>query len=206
MADEILKDMTHLGSTLADVATKQLDAMLDELSGARGAAGPRDREHSRDGHVNVGTLAVNLIELAGKAGQILTQLAKYDLVRRDTPELFVSASNPISGIKLRTGESTDYGFLLENDGAGDLKATVRARLEGGEKKRQGVTVTPAVDAIAEGERRKLVARLPGQKTPGRRTLIIEVVGSEDPTSGKRQIFNTKTIEVTVLPPPTQHKP
>jgi hypothetical protein len=205
MADEILKDMTHLGSTLADVATKQLDAMLAELRGAQGAAGPRDRKHSRDGRVNVGTLAVNLIELAGKAGEILTQLANYDLVRRDTPEIFVSGSNPISGIKLRTGEPTDYGFLLENDGAGDLKATVRARLEGGEK-RQSVTVTPPVDAIAEGERRKLVARVPGQKTPGRRTLIIEVIGSKDPTSGKPQIFNTKTIEVTVLPPPTQHKP
>ncbi len=197
MADEILKDMTHLGSTLADVATKQLDAVLEELSGARGGAGPKDRERPRDGHINVGTLAVNLIELAGKAGQILTQLSNYDLVRKDAPKLFVSSSNPISGIKLRRGERYQYDFLLENDGD-DLKAvSVHARLEGEE-----VDVKPAINAMATGERRKLTVVLLGQD-PGRRQLIVEVI---DRSSEVPRILATKTIEVTVLPPPTQHTP
>jgi hypothetical protein len=197
MADEILKDMTHLGSTLADVATKQLDAVLEELSGARGAAGPKDRDRPRDGHINVGTLAVNLIELAGKAGQILTQLSKYDLVRQDAPKLFISSSNPISGINIRSGERYPYDFLLENDGD-DLKAvSVRARVG-----REELRVEPSMEGIATGERRRLTVVL-SSLPPGRMNLSVEVV---DQSSKEERILATKTIEVTVLPPPTQPTP
>jgi hypothetical protein len=199
-SEEILKEVTNLGSTLAQLANSQLDAVLTELRGPTGAG---DTTSGASARVNVGTLAFNVLQVVNKVGDLMMQLSKYDLVRRDSPVLNVRAANPLTSWMIQAGEEQTYGFLVENNGERLTNLSLSASLSAVEAGAQPVSlsdISPALADLDENERRRVALRLPAQST-GKYVLRIEVtkVDAAKPLAAK-------AVTVTVLPPPGQHTP
>jgi hypothetical protein len=208
MPDQILKEVTHLGSTLAELATKQLDTVIKELKGDVGAGrDPKELGESPQ-RVNAGTLAYNVLQLVSKAGTLLTQLSEYDLVRRNVPVLTLRASNPLTSLPLQAGKAYPYELLIENEGNDELKVSLKAELleknlESGELTHgRELEVNGELGSIFASERRRIVVSIPALKE-GSYGLSITITQHEG-HAGK--VIGKKTVMLNVLPFPAQPQP
>ena len=197
MADDTLKQVTQLGSTLAKTATEQLDKVLVELRGPLGST-----PHVDSASFNMGTLAVSLLQVVNRVGSIMTELSQFDLVKRP-PALVLNAPNAPTSITLPHGTDASYSFLVENSGnvGGDVLAvTLTFQLYD----RNGAEVPGISDTKSEelsaGERRRVEVKLP-YLAAGAYTLRIAAV--QDSTGAT---VSTKIVTITVLAPPQQHSP
>jgi hypothetical protein len=195
MADQILKEVTHLGSTLADLATKQLDSVLGEL---RGPTGDADGAQGMGQRVNAGTLAFNVFQLVSRVGSIMKELSEYDLVRKGEPTLILGASTPLSGLTLSEGSQLRYTLLLENNGPDEKGLKVAVDLERDDGKPARVEYDAPFDVIFMSERRRVVI-VSEALYAGKYALRIAVYGQEG-------IRARKTVMITVLAAPQQHNP
>lgn len=201
MPDQILKEVTHLGSTLAELATKQLDAVIGELRGPTGdGRDSGDTEAPR--RVNAGTMAFNVLQLMSKAGALLTELSEYDLVRRNAPALTLRSSNPLTNLTLQSHTPYPYELLVENEGAEELTTHITAELFQGGKAVPSVELEGTFGRIFPSERRRISAKVPGLDE-GTYSLSFTVrQGAHEHAS----VIGKKTIILTVLPKPRPHKP
>jgi hypothetical protein len=210
MARNIVSEVTRLGSTLAELATDQVQTVLTELRGSAGEAQKKPRPDLGPGaeRINLGTLGFDVLKLASKVGELMTQLSQYDLVRAGAPTLFLRAANPITSVTLAANEALDYRLLVENAGSDEdgRDLTLIATLE--LVKTHGAAVGPAVTApavvvpasltVAAFERRQVTVNAPALAT-GKWVLRIDVAGADGPLAAK-------TVEITVLPPPGPPRP
>jgi hypothetical protein len=115
----LVNEVTRLGSTLAELATDQVQTVLTELRGPGGEAEKKPHPDLGPGadRINLGTLGFGVLELASKVGELMTQLSRYDLVRTGAPTLFLRATNPITSVTLAANEALDYRLLVENAGS-----------------------------------------------------------------------------------------
>jgi hypothetical protein len=204
MPDQILKEVTHLGSTLAELATKQLDAVIGELRGAAGdGRDPHDHEPPR--RVNAGTMAFNVLQLVSKAGTLLTQLSEYDLVRRNVPALTLRSSNPLTNLTLQADTRYPYELLVENEGVDELKTHIKAEIfEDGKDEPLGeIELEGKFRRIFPSERRRISAKIP-ELSQGRYSLSFTITQGEDEDGAN--VIGKKTIILNVLAAPQQHNP
>jgi len=204
MPDQILKEVTHLGSTLAELATKQLDAVIHELGGPVGDGRKPDDPVEPPRRVNAGTLAFNALQLVSKVGSLLTQLSQYDLVRRNVPTLTLRSSNPLSGLTLQANEDYKYELLIENDGEDELKLSLHAEImEAGKDSPphlEELTLAPKLKRILSLERLRAHVTIPGLPE-GKYSLIFTINQGEDETA---KVIGKKVVALIVLPAPKQH--
>jgi len=206
MPDQILKEVTHLGSVLAELATKQLDEVSKQLGGAVGEGrDPSDVQPPR--RVNAGTLAFNVLQLASKAGALLTQLSEYDLVRRNVSALALRSSNPLTSLPLQAGVGHPYELLIENEGDDEPRISISAELltknELGELKRLGeLEIDGKFKRIFASERRHIRVKIPGLPE-GTYSLGITIRQGEE---GDAKVIGKKTVTLNVLPLAEQHEP
>jgi len=208
MADEILKDMTQLGSKLAEMATNQLDDVLSEIKGPVG--GSRDEGQS----ANVGTLAFKVLQAVSRLGELATELAKYDLVRSDKEKLTMSSANALSSITFRSNtQGHEYHLFIENDGRKDrwqlkLEAKLLKFSSPSEPSSQNVEAPALPDLIAASERRRVTIKLQ-PLAAGEYNLMLSLYSSESsvcpPTSSPTPPA-TKKVLIKVLPPPEPPTP
>lgn len=223
--DRILKEVTHLGSTLAELATGQIDTVLTELRGPVGDAQPRPSSGRGSGakeRVNLGTLGFNMLTLASKVGELIAQLSQYDLVRADAPTLTLRSANPITNVTFEWGKAQDYALLVENTGKDEQGLMLVARLipvpdeaeePAGDRRAMeaagegyALKVAPDVlELLAASERRRVVVKLDGlELPPGKHCLRVEVHQQDD--HGRDKVLAAKVIEISVLPPPRAAAP
>jgi len=217
MPDQILKEVTHLGSTLAELATKQLDAVIHELGGPVGDGRKPDDPVEPPRRVNAGTLAFNALQLVSKVGSLLTQLSQYDLVRRNVPMLTLKSSNPLSGLTLQANEGSKYELLLENDGNDEPQINLNAEINEASKdappqkdappppkkpaKKLTLTIEPKLESILSLERLRVHITIPGLPE-GKYSLVFTVTQGENKTG---KIIGKKVVALIVLPAPEQHE-
>jgi hypothetical protein len=203
MPDQVLKEVTHLGSTLAELATKQLDAVIDELRGTVGDGRKPGGPTEPPRRVNVGTMAFNVLQLASKFGSLLTQLSEYDLVRRNVPALTLKSSNPLTALRLQSGEPYGYELLIENDGDDELKLSVEAELTEADQGPLGnLEIEPSLERLFAMERRRVKVLIPGlAKGEYCLTFTVKTVDKSEP-----KVIGQKRIALHVLPGPQQHEP
>jgi hypothetical protein len=189
MADEILKEATKLGSSLAALASSQLKTMLDEL---RGPSGAGTDVPSADG-ANLGGLAASLLQLVNQTGSLLVQLSQYDVVRKDANLLRLDAANPISNLTIKANERVNYDLLLENNGRSPRVVTLKP----------SITIDSSVSELREaelvvqsGERRRVTIELP-PLSEGKVTLSVVALAGENSIA-------RKTVAINVMPQPRQH--
>lgn len=210
MARNIVNEVTRLGSTLAELATDQVQTVLTELRGPAGEAHKKPNPDLGPGaeRINLGTLGFDVLKLASKVGELMAQLSQYDLVRTGAPTLFLRAANPITSVTLAADEALHYRLLVENAGSDEdgRDLTLVATLE--PVKTLGAAAAPA-DAVAARvvpdrmtvtalERRHVTVNGPAL-APGKWMLRIDVAGPNGPLAAK-------TVELTVLPPPGPPRP
>lgn len=203
MPEQVLKEVTHLGSTLAELATKQLDAVIDELRGTVGDGHEPGDPAEPPRRVNMGTMAFNVLQLASKVGSLLTQLSEYDLVRRNVPALTLKSSNPLTELPLKSGESYAYELLIENDGDDELKISVEAELTEAEHGPiKNLDIEPSLKRLFAMERRRVQVRIPG--LPKGEYILTFTVRAVDEL--ERKVIGQKRIALHVHPEPKQHEP
>jgi hypothetical protein len=198
--NRILSEVTRLGSSLTELATSELDTVLNQIRGPQGDASP-----SLDsGEANVGTLAVNAMQLLGKVGDLITQLSKYDLVRKDAPSLALGTASPISSFTVPNGKEREYVFLLENNDGKPKYVTVDARLAALPRSDGGASPDTKALEVSEDvrhfeilpeERRRIQVTIPAQYETGKYKLSIDVTARDD----KGTTTTRKTVVLTVLP-------
>ncbi|MEY4581599.1 MAG: hypothetical protein RL701_6302 [Pseudomonadota bacterium] len=209
-AERILTEVSRLGSSLAELATRELEVVLNDLKGERGSTNQESDADIGAGRVNLGTVSVNAMQLLAKVGEFVTELSKYDLIRNDIPRLTLRATNPISSHSVQTSDGKPYFFLLENDGENGQSVAIAASLTCVPRAERPAVlpspaqpkITPELDTIGAGERRRLALELPDQLSSGEYRLRIEVFDRSQPP----KLIARKTIQVNVLPPPQQHSP
>lgn len=205
-AEHILGELTRVGSSLAELATRELDVVIKDLSGPTGRTDKALPEADIGrGRVNVGTLASTALQLVSKLGDLLSQLSKYDLVRNDCSQITLNSANPVSEISVQANTEGTHGFLLGNDGMQDIEFDVTAKLlnltPGKNDPPTKVDLTPTLSKILAGERHRLTAKIPKiadpSPTTGRYALTIEVRDrvKRDPPAAR------KTVLIKVLPLP-----
>jgi|GEM_PF-4699725 len=200
MPDQILRDVTHLASTLADQATKQLDTVLKEF---RGDVGEGRKPNEPPQRVNVGTMAFSVLQLASKVGSLLTELSEYDLVRKNTPVLTLKSSNPLTSIELEQKKEHPYELLIENDGVEELKIAIEAQLIATGKQPKGIDIQPKLARIFASERRHIAVTIPAL-TEGKYCLSFTVTVKDQ--QGKSKVVGKKVVDLIVLPAPKPHDP
>jgi len=196
MPDQILRDVTHLASTLANQATEQLDTVLKELRGEVGEGRNSDEPPRR---VNVGTMAFSVLQLASKVGSLLTELSEYDLVRKNTPALTLKSSNPLTSIELAEGKPYRYQLLIENDGVHDLEVAIDAQLVAPGKEPRVLELESTLKRIFASERRHIAVIIP-KLHEGKYCLSFTVKDERHST-----VIGKKVIDLIVLPAPKQHE-
>jgi hypothetical protein len=207
-AERILSEVTRVGSSLAELATKELDVVLKDLSGPQGGTEKLPDADIGAGRVNVGTLAFNTLQLLSKVGDLMSQLAKYDLVRNDVPQITLQSTSPLSEVTVQTDEAQEFKFLLGNDGTEDVKVEFSVVLRNLETDQvRELDVTPKLDRqLHPGERVRLGVEIPALAQPrqaaGKHALTIEV---RDPKHLDKPIAR-KTLLIKVLPAPKPHGP
>jgi hypothetical protein len=220
MPDQILKEVTHLGSTLAELATKQLNSVIEELGGPTGD-GSEVKDRVPPPRVNAGTMAFNVLQLMSKAGALLTQLSEYDLVRRNAPTLTLRSSNPLTNLTLQAHVPHPYDLLVENEGNDELRISMSAQtLEVKEPPAaddpSAANRKPAADKVEAVpqpeiledlvqifglERRRVSVTIPG--LPKGSYLLSFTIKQRD---NEANVLGKKSVTLKVLPAPEQHKP
>jgi hypothetical protein len=155
MTERALKDMTRLGSALADMAGQQLDAVLKELQRPADSAA-----RAADVKVDAGAMAASVMQVVSKLGALLVEVSKYDLVRRDEPVFRVGAPNSISTLGFDADSETSYAFWVENDSS--FRVQVRAKLGRGNESVvfDALELEPDLGTLQPGERRRARVSIP----------------------------------------------
>jgi len=205
-AGRVLGELTGVASSLADFATSHIDVVLRELSGADVTMNISSDTEAEVGkrQINLGLLAQSVMQLAGRAGDLITQLSKYDLIRNDVGRLKLHGDNPISTISVAGDKEGRYVFLVENDGAADETFEIAAwmkSIQGQDALDEELDAEPASGVVEPGERRRVTVSLPSQD-PGPYRLKIELRCTS--RNGLDSLVARKIVQVTVLPRPQPH--
>lgn len=200
MPDQILKDVTDLGSKLANMAAQQLDDVLGELRGPIGGA-----PDAQSVSANLGRLAVTMLQMVGKMGTVVTELASYDLVHRGAPTLVLNSTNPLTDVSVSANEAFTYELLVDNNGRGTQNLVVAARLSSAGERDRSLRLSPALTSIGSLERRRVAIDVPALASPGRAayTLVITVLNE---TGDSATVLAKKTVLINVLPAPEPPTP
>ena len=205
-AENMWSEVLRLSASLADMATTQVASVSNELK--RGATEKDDDIGA--GRVDMGAAAASFFQLVGKVGELVTQLSKYDLVRRDTSMLTLGAANPTSSLTTSVDKPIQLAFLLANDGAEAVNVEAEASLTfqpkdvvpgtvGSEPPSRPLGLSDKVNLIGAQERRRIVLEDFTISKPGHYRLRIDVRDSAVPV-GKPPSAR-KTVQILVLPPP-----
>jgi hypothetical protein len=204
MSHQILKDVTHLGSKLADMATQQLDDVLSELRGPIGNT-PRDMSSDDQANaVNVGRLTANVLQLVTKLGSLVTELGNYDIVRRDAATLVLNTPNPLTALTLESQTEEIYDLFLENNGRLESNLALTAELGSPNGKPQKLEFDPSLERIEAGERRLVRLVIPGLDAlaKGAYNMTITLARTGDAVT----VLAKKTVVINVLPATGPHTP
>jgi hypothetical protein len=123
---------------------------------------------------------------------MIVELSKYDLVRKDAPQLTLGGVSPISELQVEALKPARYAFLLENPGLKEQTIAFGVRLLPSD---QEIPFTPpSNEPLQASERRRYTVTLPAQE-PGDYRLRIVVSDASDPS----KLLARKTVRVKVLP-------
>lgn len=202
MPDQILKDLTHVASTLAEQAAKQIQSVTDELKGpvgrGRGSDDPQPPQR-----VNLGTMAFNVMQLASKVGSLLMELSQYDLVRRNIPTLTLRSPNQLTELPLEAGKEYEYKVLVENEGTEAQHVSLKAKIfkPGRERPLHNLQIVGEFGEISASERRAVSVTIPAELEQGKYCLVFTI---RDRSDDKRTVIGKKVVDLLVRPLPEQH--
>ncbi len=199
-AEDILADVTRVGSKLADLATQQLDMVMTDLSSPAGARQEPNVERRESLGRNDGdALLFHLLQLMGKAGELMAQLSRYDVVRNDTPRVVLRAANPFESLTFPAGARPEYAFMLVNDGRCEPGLTLTATLTGDGTAPRELLPTPELTRIESGEHLRACVQLPELREG---THLLEIRARTD----QGQLLAAQNVQLRILPAPRPHSP
>ena len=153
MTDRVLKDMSRLGSALADMASQQIDSVLNEFRRS-----PDQPEDPADDRVDPTALAASAMQVVSKLGALMIEVSKYDLVRRNDAIFRVGGPNAISTHDCSPASATRYAFWIENETRAPVR--VLAGLKRDKAQAMELQIHPHIEALEPGERRRAHVHLP----------------------------------------------
>jgi hypothetical protein len=158
MTDRVLKDVSRLGSALADMASQQIDSVLNEFrKSGDSAQDPVDR-------LDTARLAASALQVVSKLGALMIEFSKYDLVRRNDHLFRVGCPNAVSSLAYDATSESRYGFWVENETQSTVD--VRATLGNGNSPPMPLQIMPVLGTIQRGERRRAEVVIPKNVADG----------------------------------------
>ncbi|MDD9940423.1 MAG: hypothetical protein OXU20_05105 [Myxococcales bacterium] len=197
----VLEDVSRVGSKLASFASEQLETVLRELGGPAAAQGagapPMSTTASVGSHPDARTLSTQALQLIGKAGALMTELAQYEVVRRGRPQVTLRSANRFASMTVPEGSTSDYTFLLANGGEDEPCLVLSAALSGSDGAPGALKLRPEKTRLHCGERRQVQIQLPAL-AEGEYVLELRV------RTEHSKLLAAQNVAVRVLPSAKPH--